>query len=105
MNGLGKLGGGLAAQAGESEVLAKVCGRRARRERTALGNGAERKNQRVCVSPRCRVSTHAAPGASASLYSAPSLYSRQKAQPKAHARREARGEGVRVGVLSSSNFP
>lgn len=47
MNGLGKLGGGLAAQAGESEALAKVCGRRARRERTALGNDAERKNQRV----------------------------------------------------------
>lgn len=42
MNGLGKLGGGLAVRAGESEALAKVCGRRALRERSAPGKGAER---------------------------------------------------------------
>lgn len=42
MNGLGKLGGGLAVRAGESEALAKVRGRRTLRERTAAGNGGER---------------------------------------------------------------
>ena len=36
MNGLGKLGGGLAVLAGESAARAKVCGRRALRDCTAL---------------------------------------------------------------------
>lgn len=70
MNGLGKLGGGLAVLAGESAADAKVCGRRVLTDRSARGSGAERKNERVCARPRRRASTHALLGADSGLFSA-----------------------------------